>query len=220
MWRERRLRFGPRVTLPLLFSSLFLFQSGSDRKDIRSSRRCGNVCKRPCLRSYGKRCLRAVGKPTAFPSGRECLFSIGGAAVFHISIALRASLFDKGLGLSQQAIFRFKGRGPPKSKIRQWVLIGCACYRNPTLVFPLLLILQIQLVRMACPLSNILLLTSEYTCAILITALPISLLSKGVIECRCRIGELIPRYLKVQKKNLWKRGLQMPPCGKYAKKPA
>ena len=98
MWRERRLRFGPRVTLPLLFSSLFLFQSGSDRKDIRSSRRCGNVCKRPCLRSYGKRCLRAVGKPTAFPSGRECLFSIGGAAVFHISIALRASLFDKGLG--------------------------------------------------------------------------------------------------------------------------
>ena len=93
MWRERRLRFGPRVTLPLLFSSLFLFQSGSDRKDIRSSRRCGNVCKRPCLRSYGKRCLRAVGKPTAFPSGRECLFSIGGAAVFHISIALRASYY-------------------------------------------------------------------------------------------------------------------------------
>ena len=140
MWRERRLRVGPRVTLPLHFSSLFVFQSGSDRKDIRSSRRCGNVCKRPCLRSYGKRCLRAVGKPTAFPSGRECLFSIGGAAVFHISIALRASLFDKGLGLSQQAIFRFKGRGPPKSKIRQWVLIGCACYRyryrNPTLVFP------------------------------------------------------------------------------------
>ena len=38
---------------------------------IRSSRRCGNVCKRPCLRSCGKRCLRAVGKPTAFPSGRE-----------------------------------------------------------------------------------------------------------------------------------------------------
>ena len=116
MWRERRLRFGPRVTLPLLFSSLFLFQSGSDRKDIRSSRRCGNVCKRPCLRSYGKRCLRAVGKPAAFPSGRECLFSIGGAAVFHISIALRASLFDKGLGLSQQAIFRFKGRGPLNQK--------------------------------------------------------------------------------------------------------
>ena len=95
-----------------------------------------------------------------------------------------------------------------------------ACYNTPSLVFPLLLILQIQLVRMACPLSNILLLTSEYTCAILITALPISLLSKGVIECRCRIGELIPRYLKVQKKNLWKRALQMPPCGKYAKKPA
>ena len=137
MWRERRLRFGPRVTLPLLFSSLFLFQSGSDRKDIRSSRRCGNVCKRPCLRSYGKRCLRAVGKPTAFPSGRECLFSIGGAAIFHISIALRASLFDKGLGLSQQTIFAFRGRGPPKHKIRQWVLTGCACYNNPSLVFPL-----------------------------------------------------------------------------------
>ena len=73
----------------------------------------------------------------AFPSGRECLFSIGGAAVFHISIALRASLFDKGLGLSQQAIFVFRGRGPPKPKIRQWVLAGCACYRHPTLVFPL-----------------------------------------------------------------------------------
>ena len=124
------------MTLPLLFCSLFFFQSGLDRKDIRSSRRCGNVCKRPCLRSYGKRCLRAVGKPMAFPSGRECLFSIGGAAVFHISIALRASLFDKGLGLSQQAIFRFRGRDPPKSKICQWVLTGCACYRNPTLVFP------------------------------------------------------------------------------------
>ena len=70
--------------------SFFLFQSGQDRKDVRSSRRCGNVRKRPCLRSCGKRCLRAVGKPAAFPSGRECLFSIGGAAVFHISIALRA----------------------------------------------------------------------------------------------------------------------------------
>ena len=68
------------------FCLFFLFQSGSDRKDVRSSRRCGNVCKRPCLRSCGKRCLRAVGKPVAFPSGREYLFSIGGAAVFHISI--------------------------------------------------------------------------------------------------------------------------------------
>lgn len=140
MWRERRLRFWPRVTLPLLFSSLFLFQSGSDRKDIRRSRRCGNVCKRPRLRSCGKRCLRAAGKPAAFPSGREYLFSTGGAAVFHISIVLRVSLFDKGLGLSQQAIFAFRGRGPPKHKIRQWVLTGCACYRyryrNPTLVFP------------------------------------------------------------------------------------
>ena len=87
--------------------------------------------KRPCLRSCGKRCLRAVGKPAAFPSSRECLFSIGGAAVFHISIVHRVSLFDKGLGLSQQAIFVFRGRGPPKPKIRQWVLAGCACYRNP-----------------------------------------------------------------------------------------
>ena len=121
---------------PASFLFSFFFQSGLDRKDIRSSRRCGNVCKRPCLRSYGKRCLRAVGKPMAFPSGRECLFSIGGAAVFHISIALRASLFDKGLGLSQQAIFRFRGRDPPKSKICQWVLTGCACYNNPSLVFP------------------------------------------------------------------------------------
>ena len=124
------------MTLPLLFCSLFFFQSGLDRKDIRSSRRCGNVCKRPCLRSYGKRCLRAVGKPMAFPSGRECLFSIGGAAVFHISIVLRVSIFDKGLGLSQRAIFVFRGRGPPKPKIRQWVLTGCACYNNPSLVFP------------------------------------------------------------------------------------
>ena len=46
------------------------------------------MCKRPRLRSCGKRCLRAVGKPAAFPSGREYLFSIGGAAVFHISIVL------------------------------------------------------------------------------------------------------------------------------------
>ena len=23
----------------------------------------------------------------------------------------------------------FRGRGPPKPKIRQWVLAGCACYR-------------------------------------------------------------------------------------------
>ena len=68
------------------FCSLFFFQSGSDRKDVRSSRRCGNVCKRPCLRSCGKRCLRAVGKPAAFPSGRKYLFATGGAAVFHISI--------------------------------------------------------------------------------------------------------------------------------------
>src|SRR5699024_486702 len=49
---------------------------------------------------------------------------------------LRRLRFHKGLGLSQQAIFRFRGRGPPKSKIRQWVLTGCACYNNPSLVFP------------------------------------------------------------------------------------
>ena len=47
------------------------------------------------------------------------------------------SVSHKGLGLSQQAIFVFRGRGPPKPKIRQWVLTGCACYRNPTLVFSL-----------------------------------------------------------------------------------
>lgn len=67
-------------------ASFFLFQSGSDMKDIRSSRRCGNVCQRLIRRSCGKRCLRAVGKLAAFPSGREYLFSIGVAAVFHISI--------------------------------------------------------------------------------------------------------------------------------------
>ena len=48
---------------------------------------------------------------------------------------LRVSVSYKGLGLSQQAIFVFRGRGPPKPKIRQWVLAGCACYRNPSLVF-------------------------------------------------------------------------------------
>ena len=32
--------------------------------------------------------------------------------------------------------FVFRGRGPPKPKIRQWVLTGCACYNNPSLVFP------------------------------------------------------------------------------------
>src|SRR5699024_11994453 len=32
---------------------------------------------------------------------------------------------------------RPRGRGPPKPKIRQWVLTGCACYNNPSLVFPL-----------------------------------------------------------------------------------
>ena len=47
-----------------------------------------------------------------------------------------ASVSYKGLGLSQQAIFVFRGRPPPKPKIRQWVLAGCACYRNPSLVFP------------------------------------------------------------------------------------
>ena len=71
---------------PASFFLFFLFQSGSDRKDIRRSRRCGNVRKRSEGRSCGKRCLRSVGKLAAFPSGREYLFSIGGAAVFHISI--------------------------------------------------------------------------------------------------------------------------------------
>ena len=85
--RERHLRIEPRVTLPLLFCSLFSFRIGQDRKDIRGSRRCRNVRKQSRLRSCGKRCLRAVGKSAAFPSGRECLFSISGAAVFHISIA-------------------------------------------------------------------------------------------------------------------------------------
>ena len=33
--------------------------------------------------------------------------------------------------------FSCLGAGPPpKPKIRQWVLAGCACYRNPSLVFP------------------------------------------------------------------------------------
>ena len=58
--------------------------------------------------------------------------------IFRFRFAMLRSLrFHKGLGLSQQAIFQFRGRGPPKSKIRQWVLTGCACYRNPSLVFPL-----------------------------------------------------------------------------------
>ena len=73
---------------PRFFFVLFSLsiRIGQARKDIRSSRRCGNVRKRSCLRSCGKRCLWAVGKPAAFPSGREYLFSVGGAAVFHISI--------------------------------------------------------------------------------------------------------------------------------------
>ena len=52
-----------------------------------SSRRCGNVRKRSCLRNCGKRCLRAVGKPAAFPLGLEYPFSTSEAAVFHISMA-------------------------------------------------------------------------------------------------------------------------------------
>ena len=38
--------------------------------------------------------------------------------------------------ICQVLLGALRGRGPPKPKIRQWVLTGCACYRNPILVFP------------------------------------------------------------------------------------
>ena len=58
--------------------------------------------------------------------------------MFRFRFAILVRLFShKGLGLFQQAIFVFRGRGSPKHKICQWVLAGCACYRNPILVFPL-----------------------------------------------------------------------------------
>ena len=62
---------------------------------------------------------------------------------------LRRLRFHKGLGLSQQAIFVFRGRGPPKSKIRQWVLTGCACNNYPFLRLSPLLILQFSRKQMA-----------------------------------------------------------------------
>ena len=69
-----------------------------------SSSRCGNVRKRSCLRSCGKRCLRAVGKPPAFPLGREYLFSIGGAAVFHISIVDHSQIDFIKLSISSKSL--------------------------------------------------------------------------------------------------------------------
>ena len=60
---------------------------------------------------------------------------VGSWAIFS-SMSRFAPVSHKDLELSQQAIFVFRGRGPPKHKIRQWVLAGCACYRNPSLVFP------------------------------------------------------------------------------------
>ena len=53
--------------------------------DIRSSRRCGNVCKLACMRRCGKPVCRLWERACPFPWAVNG-FSIGKAAVFHISM--------------------------------------------------------------------------------------------------------------------------------------
>ena len=56
---------------------------------------------------------------------------------FRFAMCARLRFFIRVWDYPSKQFFVFRGRGPPKPKIRKWVLTGCACYRNPTLVFSL-----------------------------------------------------------------------------------